>query len=139
MSHRNDPAVIRRLLTTPARWAVVGLSQNRARAAHGVSAYLHKSVSRGDLVAAIRAAVREGERQVTVTVTRPVAGAIFSSAVAIHALAVAFARPQYKRERAVEAMLSQKGQSTETRGGPGDSVKLFPCVRGRASRYDRLH
>jgi len=37
----------------------------------GVSAYLHKSVSREDLVAAIRAAVREGDRQVTVTVTRP--------------------------------------------------------------------
>ena len=37
----------------------------------GVSAYLHKSVSREDLVAAIRAAVREGDRQVTVTVSRP--------------------------------------------------------------------
>ncbi|WP_454048643.1 CoA-binding protein [Cellulomonas sp. Marseille-Q8402] len=40
MAHVNDPAVIRRLLTTPGTWAVVGLSTNRARAAYGVSAYL---------------------------------------------------------------------------------------------------
>ena len=40
MAHANDPAVIHRLLTTPARWAVVGLSANRARAAYGVAAYL---------------------------------------------------------------------------------------------------
>ena len=39
-AHRNDPDVIRRLLTTPNRWAVVGLSQNRARPAHGIAAYL---------------------------------------------------------------------------------------------------
>ncbi|MFF1529090.1 CoA-binding protein [Cellulomonas sp. NPDC058312] len=38
----NDPAVIRRLLTTPGTWAVVGLSTNRARAAHGVAAYLQQ-------------------------------------------------------------------------------------------------
>ncbi|WP_182111410.1 MULTISPECIES: CoA-binding protein [unclassified Actinotalea] len=36
----NDPAVIDRLLTTPGRWAVVGLSTNRSRAAYGVSAYV---------------------------------------------------------------------------------------------------
>ncbi|MBC7290218.1 MAG: CoA-binding protein [Actinotalea sp.] len=30
------------LLTTPARWAVVGLSTNRARPAHGVAAYLQR-------------------------------------------------------------------------------------------------
>jgi predicted CoA-binding protein len=42
MAHANDPAVIRRLLTTPGTWAVVGLSTNRARAAHGVSAYLQQ-------------------------------------------------------------------------------------------------
>jgi len=40
MTHANDPEVIRRLLTSPGRWAVVGLSPNRARAAYGVSAYL---------------------------------------------------------------------------------------------------
>ena len=36
----NDPEVIARLLTTPARWAVVGLSTNTARAAHGVSRFV---------------------------------------------------------------------------------------------------
>ncbi|PWD52102.1 CoA-binding protein [Serinibacter arcticus] len=33
----NDPDVIRTLLTTPGRWAVVGLSTNTARAAYGVA------------------------------------------------------------------------------------------------------
>lgn len=37
-----DDDVIRHLLTTPARWAVVGLSNNTARAAHGVAAYLKR-------------------------------------------------------------------------------------------------
>ncbi|MBX9244681.1 CoA-binding protein [Actinotalea ferrariae] len=36
----NDPAVIDRLLREPGRWAVVGLSTNRARAAYGVAAYV---------------------------------------------------------------------------------------------------
>lgn len=40
MSHRNDPEVIERLLTNPGRWAVVGLSNNTARAAYGVARYL---------------------------------------------------------------------------------------------------
>ena len=40
MSEINDPAVIERLIRTPATWAVVGLSNNRARAAYGVAAYL---------------------------------------------------------------------------------------------------
>lgn len=40
VSHVNDPEVIHRLLTSPARWAVVGLSTNRARAAFGVAAYV---------------------------------------------------------------------------------------------------
>lgn len=39
----------------------------------GVCAFLHKSVSRADLVAAIRSAVCEGDQQLTVTVSRPVA------------------------------------------------------------------
>lgn len=38
----NDDAVIRHLLTTPARWAVVGLSTNTARAAYGVAALLQR-------------------------------------------------------------------------------------------------
>ena len=44
MSHVNDPAVIRRLLTTSGRWAVVGLSPNRARAAYTVSRYLQRDL-----------------------------------------------------------------------------------------------
>jgi uncharacterized protein len=40
MGHVNDPEVIKRLLTTPARWAVVGLSNNPRRVALGVSRYM---------------------------------------------------------------------------------------------------
>ncbi len=42
MPHHNDPAVIRRLLTTPGRWAVVGLSENPSRVAYRISAYLQR-------------------------------------------------------------------------------------------------
>jgi len=42
MSHRNDPAVIERLLTTPGRWAVVGLSNNRARTAYDIASYVQE-------------------------------------------------------------------------------------------------
>lgn len=38
--HRNDPDVVRRLLATPGRWAVVGLSQNRSRVAYRIASYL---------------------------------------------------------------------------------------------------
>lgn len=40
MPHQNDPATIQRLLATPGRWAVVGLSSNPRRPAVGVSRYL---------------------------------------------------------------------------------------------------
>ena len=40
MVHRNDPDVISRLLSVPGRWAVVGLSNNTARAAYGVASYV---------------------------------------------------------------------------------------------------
>jgi uncharacterized protein len=43
MVHRNDPDVIRRLLTTPGRWAIVGLSSNTSRAAYGVAAYVART------------------------------------------------------------------------------------------------
>ncbi len=39
-THVNDPAVVERLLGTPGRWAVVGLSNNPLRPAVGVSRYL---------------------------------------------------------------------------------------------------
>ncbi len=38
----NDPGTIRRLVTTPARWAVVGLSGNEARPVYGVAATLQQ-------------------------------------------------------------------------------------------------
>src|SRR5690625_3880757 len=42
MTHRNDPAVIERLLSTPGRWAVVGLSRNRARTAYDIASYVQE-------------------------------------------------------------------------------------------------
>ena len=38
--HKNDPDVVRRLLNTPARWAVVGLSNNPMRVAPRVARFL---------------------------------------------------------------------------------------------------
>ena len=42
MSHHNDIAVIERLLSTPGRWAVVGLSNNRSRTAYDIAAYVQE-------------------------------------------------------------------------------------------------
>lgn len=42
MSHTNDVDVVRRLLTTPATWAVVGLSGNTGRIAYGVSDWVRE-------------------------------------------------------------------------------------------------
>lgn len=36
----NDPGVIREVLTTPATWAVVGLSTDRSRTAYGVAGWM---------------------------------------------------------------------------------------------------
>ncbi len=43
-AHANDPEVIRRLLTAPGRWAVVGLSNNPMRPAVGVSRYVQDTL-----------------------------------------------------------------------------------------------
>jgi len=40
----SDPEVIRRVLTTPATWAVVGLSSNVARTAYGVARWMHDAL-----------------------------------------------------------------------------------------------
>ncbi len=40
IGHVNDPAVVRRLLTEPGRWAVVGLSANQGRVAYRIASYL---------------------------------------------------------------------------------------------------
>jgi uncharacterized protein len=37
----SDPAIIRRVLTTPATWAVVGLSTDTTRTAYGVARWMH--------------------------------------------------------------------------------------------------
>jgi predicted CoA-binding protein len=40
----SDPAVIRRVLTTPATWAVVGLSTDATRTAYGVARWMHEAL-----------------------------------------------------------------------------------------------
>ncbi|NYE96185.1 hypothetical protein FHU41_002435 [Psychromicrobium silvestre] len=42
MSHLNDPETIKKLLSAPGRWAVVGLSTNILRPAFEVSRFLQK-------------------------------------------------------------------------------------------------
>ena len=44
MTHRNDPDVVRRLLTEPGRWAVVGLSSNRHRTAYSIAQYVRDAL-----------------------------------------------------------------------------------------------
>lgn len=100
MSHANDPAVVRRLLTTPATWAVVGLSTNRARAAYGVAAYLqglgHRVVPvhpRAETVHGVPGVASLAEVDgpvdvVDVFVNAALAGAVVDQAVAVGARAV---------------------------------------------------
>ena len=96
-----DPDVIRRLLLTPGRWAVVGLSTNRARAAHGVAAYLqqdrgmtivpvHPSASTVHGAPGYRrlAEVPEPVDVVDVFVNSQNAGAVVDDAIAVGARAV---------------------------------------------------
>ena len=40
----SDPAVIRRVLTTPATWAVVGLSTDTSRTAYGVARWMREGL-----------------------------------------------------------------------------------------------
>ncbi|WP_448073269.1 CoA-binding protein [Georgenia yuyongxinii] len=42
--HANDTDVVRRLLGTPGRWAVVGLSENPTRTAYEIAAYLQRDL-----------------------------------------------------------------------------------------------
>lgn len=46
MAHRNDPAVIRRLLDEPGRWAIVGLSTNTDRTAYGVARFVQRELGK---------------------------------------------------------------------------------------------
>ncbi|KQY44013.1 CoA-binding protein [Cellulomonas sp. Root137] len=100
MVHRNDPDVIARLLTTPGRWAVVGLSTNTSRAAFGVARYLqshgHEIVPvhpRAETVhgaAGVRSLADVAGRidVVDVFVNSTLAGAVVDQAIAVGARAV---------------------------------------------------
>lgn len=46
MAHVNDPAVIRRLLDEPGRWAIVGLSTNTDRTAYGVARFVQRELGK---------------------------------------------------------------------------------------------
>ena len=46
LHHQNDPDLIRQLLMDPGIWVVVVLSQNRSRAAYGVSGWLHTELGK---------------------------------------------------------------------------------------------
>jgi len=58
----NDPAVVRRLLTEPGRWAVVGLSDNTDRPAHGVARFLQERLGAEVVPVHPRAVDVHGER-----------------------------------------------------------------------------
>jgi predicted CoA-binding protein len=100
VTHRNDPDVIRRLLTTPGRWAVVGLSTNTARAAYGVAEFVqdrgheivpvHPSAPtvHGATGYATLAEVPGDVDVVDVFVNSALAGAVVDEAIAVGARAV---------------------------------------------------
>jgi len=56
-----DPEVIRRLLTDTNRWAIVGLSSNRERAAHTISAFLKRVLGKEIVPVHPKAEVVHGE------------------------------------------------------------------------------
>ena len=96
----NDPVVIESLLRTPARWAVVGLSSNTARAAYGVALVLqelgmqivpiHPAAHNvhGEIGYSTLVAVPESIDVVDVFVRSDVAGDVIDEAIAIGAKAV---------------------------------------------------
>ncbi|MHB8273156.1 MAG: CoA-binding protein [Dermatophilaceae bacterium] len=57
----SDPAVIRRVLTTPATWAVVGLSTDATRTAYGVARWMHDALGHRIIPVHPRAAEVWGE------------------------------------------------------------------------------
>lgn len=100
-AHRNDPETIRRLLTTPGRWAVVGLSDNPARTAHRIARYLQDPLGQRIVPVHPSAETVHGERGyaalaqvpgsvdvVDVFVRSDLAGAVVDDAIAAGAKAV---------------------------------------------------
>lgn len=63
--HVNDRELIRRLLTTPARWAVVGLSNNPRRAAVGVSRFIRDELGMTIVPVSLKGDDVHGERGYT--------------------------------------------------------------------------
>lgn len=101
MSHTNDPETIRRLLTTPGRWAFVGLSANPRRVAFAISAYVQKGLDKTIVPVHPRADEVHGETGyatlaeipgpidvVDVFVRSELAGAVVDEAIAVGAKAV---------------------------------------------------
>ena len=98
---RNDPATMKRLLVDADRWAVVGLSTNRARVAYRIAGYLRDVLGR-DIVAvhpkaesvlgfpgyATLADVPGEIDVVDVFVRSELAGAVVDQAIAVGAKAV---------------------------------------------------
>lgn len=62
LNHRNDPDLIRQLLADPGTWVVVGLSQNRSRAAFGVSRWLKAEQGKGIIPVHPKADTVHGEQ-----------------------------------------------------------------------------
>jgi uncharacterized protein len=62
MSDWREPDVIKRLLTTPATWAVVGLSANRTRTAYRIGRYLRDSLGMRVVPVNPRAEAWEGQQ-----------------------------------------------------------------------------
>ncbi len=99
-AHRNDPAVMKRLLTEPGRWAVVGLSDSPVRTAYPIARYLQ---ARGMQIVPVhpKAETVHGEPGyatlaevpgpidvVDVFVRSELAGAVVDEAIAVSARAV---------------------------------------------------
>lgn len=101
MAHRNDPEVVRRLLASQGRWAVVGLRDNPQRVAYSIALYLRNGLGQEIVPVHPTAEVVHGEQGypsladvpgridvVDVFVRSELAGAVVDDAVAVGARAV---------------------------------------------------
>ena len=100
-THRNDPDVVRQLLETKGRWAVVGLRDNPARTAHRIARYLQTTLGQRIVPVHPKAETVHSEQGyasladvpghidvVDVFVRSELAGAIVDEAIAVRAGAV---------------------------------------------------